>query len=118
LAIELVVIWLKYLPNVFKKSMAELRVDYDLFLVDEDIAIVQSVNEVMGMLQRIFLGCHRAIRFYKHFDLNQEQRSPDSVTKDYTNIDFVKRRIPIDDEYDIDEVKNQIYQKHNQLIFG
>jgi len=117
-AIELVVAWLKYVPTVFKKTMSELRVDKDLYLVDEDIAIVQSVTEVMGVLRRIFCGCHRAIRLFMYYDINQQERQENSISRDYTNQDFIKRRSSEKNDYDIDEVKNQIYSKNNMLIFG
>lgn len=70
--IRLVVAWLKKIPSVMQRCMTDLKKDSDLFLVDEDIALFLSSNEVMGMLKSIFCGCHRTLRYYVHFDENQQ----------------------------------------------
>jgi len=70
-AIRVVIAWMKKVPPLLQKSLRDARAESDIFLVDEDVAIVQSVHEVMGILQRIFCGCHRCMRFYMHYDCNQ-----------------------------------------------
>jgi len=49
-SIRLVIAWLKKVPPLLQKSLRDARAESDIFLVDEDTAIVQSVHEVMGIL--------------------------------------------------------------------
>ena len=66
--IRLIVHWLKKAPELLEKCLPELSRESDLFLVDEDAALLMCACELMGILQRLFCGCHRALRFYLHFD--------------------------------------------------
>ena len=70
-------------------------------MIDEDIAILVSVNEVMGMLNRILNGCHRCLRYYVYYDCNTVPTKK-SITKDFSSIDFAQKRVPRDQEYDVD----------------
>lgn len=114
--IRLVIAWLKKVPSLLPKCLKELKQEAELFLVDEDAAILLSVTEVIGTLQRLFAGCHRCMRFYMHYDTNQT-KSENSITKDFLGVDFVARRTPIED-YDIDELRERIYNKADDLVFG
>ena len=63
-AIRLVVAWLQKIPALLPKCLAELRRDPEIYLVDEDAALVSCACELMGILQRLFCGCHRSLRYY------------------------------------------------------
>lgn len=57
------------------------------------------------------------MRFYMHYDLPQI-RSENSIAKECYDTDFEARRTPIDQEYDIDEMRERIYNRHDDLVFG
>lgn len=86
--IRLIVAWLKKVRKLIAKCFPELKQDTDLYMIDEDIAVVMSVCELMGILQRLFVGCHRCLKYYVHNDINAiPVKNP--VTKDFSQIDFV-----------------------------
>jgi hypothetical protein len=115
--IRLIVAWLKKTKSLADKCFAEMKIDSDLFLIDEDIAVVMSATELMGILHRMFLGCHRCLKFYVHNDLNALQvKKP--VTKDFTGVDFLSKRVPRDQEYDVERYQNIIGHKSEDLAFG
>ena len=57
------------------------------------------------------------MRFYMHNDCDQQPRTENSITKDYTNEDFVGRRHQQDQEYDIEDLRDRIQNKAD-LVFG
>lgn len=115
--IGLIVEWLKLAPGLLERCLPELRREPDLFLVDEDAALLRSAEELMWMLQRLFCGCHRALRFYLHFDQDQvEFKEP--VTKLFPGVDFKQRRTRDQDAVDIDSLKQRIDAKSDDLVFG
>jgi ubiquitin carboxyl-terminal hydrolase 9/24 len=71
----------------------------------------------MGILQRLFCGCHRALRFYQYFDQNQEDFK-EPVTKVFKGADFLQRRTPTDHDVDIDGLKERIAARADDLVFG
>jgi len=68
--IDLVVAWLKKVPKLLQKTLVDLRRNPELYLVDEDVALVQCCCELMGLLQRLFCCCHRSLRYYSYYDEN------------------------------------------------
>jgi hypothetical protein len=66
--VRLVVAWLRRATELVKTAGPDLRRDSDLFLVDEDVAVLASCPEVMGLLDRLLCGCHRCLRYYLHRD--------------------------------------------------
>ena len=72
-ALRLVVAWLKKATRVQQYCLQLIRLDPDFYLIDKDVALYKSLIEVMGILKRVFCGCHRCLRFYLLHDLNQEK---------------------------------------------
>ena len=68
--IRLVVAWLRKAPSLLQKCLSDLRKEPELYLVDEDAALLQCACELMGLLQRLFCGCHRSLRYYAFNDSN------------------------------------------------
>jgi hypothetical protein len=96
----LIVHWLKMAPGLLERAQPDLRREPDLFLVDEDAALLRSAEELMLMLHKLFCGCHRALRFYLHYDQDQ-QEFKDPVTKVFKGADFKQRRAGDQDAVDI-----------------
>ena len=72
LSLKLVVAWLKKAIEIQEYSEYLLQQDTDLFLIDRKVALYFCAYEIMGILQRLFVGDHRCIRFYILYDFNQE----------------------------------------------
>ena len=70
--IRLIVAWMRKVPTILQKTLKDTRKDADIFLVDEDAAIVQSYPELAGVLQDLFCACHRSMRYYSYWDQNQQ----------------------------------------------
>ena len=87
--------------------MKELKKEPELYLVDEDCALVCAVTEMMGILSRLFCGCHRSMRLYLHYDRNVEKFDK-PVTKDFSDCDFPERCTPGDKQHDVDALRHRI----------
>ena len=44
----------------------------ELFLVDEDVALLECQTELFTTLKTIFCGCHSNLRIYAYYDRNME----------------------------------------------
>ena len=96
--------------------MVEQRMNPDLYLIDENHAILNCYYEFMDILKRIFGGCHRSLVYYLLFDKNPEPCDEAyKITIDFPQ-NFEEERKKDEDELDIDETKEKIYKKN--VIFG
>ena len=93
-----------------------MRVNPDLFLIDENIAILLCFYEFTDTLKKIFCLDHRCIRYYMLFDKNTVQFD-NMVTQNFDHVNFEKQRKKDDDEFDLDEAKENIVQRKN-IVFG
>ncbi|CDW78729.1 UNKNOWN [Stylonychia lemnae] len=107
--IRLIVTWLKKLPKLLHLQ-SQIKVNPDLFLIDENIAIIQSGYELMDILKKLFGCCHRCIKFYIENDKNPIQFE-NPVTKSYAGIDFEIRRKSPDDLTDVEDIREQIMNR-------
>jgi hypothetical protein len=82
--------WLKEIPALLQKVSPDIRKDSDIFLVDEDVAVFQAYPELLGLLHRFFLGCHRCLRYFLFFDREVEEFKKVPVTINTNNISFVE----------------------------
>ncbi len=93
-----------------------MKVNSDLFLIDENIAILMSHYEIFDMLKKLFCCCHRCIKYYLLFDKNVIKfDAPVAHCED--GLIFEKQRKKDEEDYDVDEVKEWISQRKN-LVFG
>lgn len=88
----------------------------DLNMIDENIAILMSYYELMDILKKIFCCCHRCMRHYLLWDKN--------VVKFEKPVAFIQNEVPFetlrkkdDEDYDIDEIKENIVHRKN-MVFG
>lgn len=116
LVIRLVVAWLRKVPALLERCFRDLKAESDLGLVDEEVALVQCVHELMGLIHRFLCGCHRCLRFYIHFDFNVNEAA-NPIHQVYEDVDFHGRRIPTDQDYDIDAVRENVARQQD-LIYG
>ena len=93
--------WIAKVRKVQAKCFPQIKQESDLYLIDEDIALVQCVSELMGILHRLFNGCHRWLKYYVYHDCNTVPVKK-TITKDFSSIDFLEKRVPKDQEYDVD----------------
>jgi len=93
-----------------------VKVNADLFLIDENIAILQSYYEIFDILKKLLCNCHRCMRFYLLKDKNVI-KFDQPVANAPEETDFEANRIANEDEIDIDEVKENLLLKKN-LVFG
>jgi hypothetical protein len=91
-------------------------VNPDLFLIDENIAILMCHYEFLDILKKLFCQCHRCIRYYLLFDKNTIQFDK-PVTLSFDNINFEKNRKKDEEDYDLDEVRDMIIHRKN-LEYG
>jgi ubiquitin carboxyl-terminal hydrolase 9/24 len=91
-------------------------VNPDLFLIDENIAILQCAYEFLDILRKIFCGCHRC---YKYYLLNDkaEITYEKGVTNSYGHLNFEEGVKKEEDEIDLDQVKDNISNRKN-IVFG
>lgn len=75
-----------------------MKVNSDLFLIDENIAILMCHYEFLDILKKLFCQCHRCLRYYLLFDKNPISFEK-SVTGDFGNIDFEKERRKEEEDY-------------------
>ena len=87
--------------------------------MDEDAALLQSAGELMGILERLFCSCHRCLRYYVHYDRNAEF-FPNSITKDFSDSNFLKKVVPALQlqDYDVDAAKELIASRSDELVYG
>jgi hypothetical protein len=107
LVIKLIVAWLKKVPSLMERCFRDLKLEADIALVDEEAALVSCCCELMGLMHRFLCGCHRCLRFYIHYD-RPPVKFEKSITRDYSDIDFPSRRTPPDQDYDIDQVRENV----------
>jgi len=70
----------------------------------------------MGLMHRFLCGCHRCLRFYIHYDKNvRECANP--IHRVYEDVDFQARRVPADQDYDIDSVRENVARQQD-LVYG
>jgi hypothetical protein len=91
--------WLKKAPSLLA-SQADQKKDSDIYLVDEDLALLLSGSELMGLLQRFFCGCPRSLRYYLYSDRNPE-KFENSIVKPI-NADFTQYNFAEDAEMDVE----------------
>ena len=89
----------------------------DLFLIDENIAILLSAYELMDMLKKIFGGCHRCMKYYLLNDKAQVSLTDKSVTNSFSHVNFEEANRRDEEEIDIDVVKDIINNRKN-IIYG
>lgn len=93
-----------------------MKVNSDLFLIDENIAILQSAYELMDILKKLFCCCHRSIKYYIHNDKNPVNFDhPVTVKMDHIN--FEQNRKIDDDNIEIDEIREAVVNRKS-LVFG
>jgi hypothetical protein len=105
--IKLIVAWLRKAATLIGRCFRELKAEPDLALIDEEAALVMCANELMGLLYRFLCGCHRCLRFYIHYDKNAKEFA-NPIHRVYEDVDFQARRIPPDQDYDIDTVRENV----------
>jgi len=102
---------LRFITGWFRRAKkliplySQIKVNPDLFLIDENIAVLQSVYEICDMLKKIFGGCHRCIKYYI---LNDKQVVPleNAVTDNaFNQMNFEEKNIQDEDLIDNDKVK-------------
>jgi hypothetical protein len=81
-----------------------LKVNSDLFLIDENIAILQCSYELLDILKKLFGCCHRCIKYYQLHD-KKPIVYENAVTQKFDHINFEGARKKDEEEIDIDEVK-------------
>ena len=88
----------------------------DLFLIDENIAVLQSAYEITDMLKKIFGGCHRCIKYYL---LNDKAAIAfeKPITNSYTHMNFEENNLQDEDLIDNDKVKEMIFNRRN-IVYG
>ena len=79
-----------------------MKQESDLYLIDEDIALIMSAPEITGMLTRMLQGCHRCIRYFAHYDQDSIQVKYPVTKAELREVDFASKRIPRDQEFYID----------------
>lgn len=86
--IRLVVAWLRKAKEIVKTAGPDFRRDPDIFLVDEDVAILAACPELMGLLDRMFCGCHRCLRYYLYYDKNVIKKPNMVSDPQHNDVDF------------------------------
>ena len=100
-AMRLIAAWTKKIPSIMHRSHNTLFKNPELFLVDEDVALLECQTELFATLKTIFCGCHRNLRIYAYYDRNMESFEQDKVitNSEHTERDFEKERHLPDDDY-------------------
>jgi len=107
--------WLKKAPSLLQ-SQQDQRKDSDIYIVDEDLALLNSGSELMGLLQRFFCGCPRSLRYYLYFDRNPEKFEK-TIVKQF-KADFTTYTLNEDVDMDVEQNRDRIYNKAEDLVFG
>lgn len=86
-----------------------------MFLIDQNIALLQCTYELVDILKKIFCGCHRCFKFYL---LNDKPaiKFEKQVTENFDHLTFE----PIytsEEQIDADKVKEQIMYKKS-MVYG
>lgn len=66
--LRLITAWLRKLPKILSKSLQVLNKNMELFLIDEDLALLECQSEIYLTLKAFFCGCHRNVRIYAYYD--------------------------------------------------
>ena len=85
-------------------------------MIDENIAILLSAYELMDILKKILLCCHRCARYFYLNDKNPLDVGNKKVTTDF-NKDFERSRKKDEEELDIDDIKEMILNRKG-MVFG
>ena len=67
--LRLIVVWLAKIPSL-TKTIEEMELLPNLFLIDPKAAIVEASYEMMETLGKLFGTCMRGLRFYSFYDIN------------------------------------------------
>jgi hypothetical protein len=82
-----------------------VKVNSDLFLIDENIAILLSYYELFDILKKLFCCCHRSIKYYLLHDKNVIP-CENAVAQCENGSIFESLRKKDEEDYEIDEVKD------------
>jgi len=96
----------------------DLRRDSDVFLVDEDVALLASCPEVMGLLNRLLCGCHRCLRYYLYYDKEVKKVANPVSEPSLAEVDFRARRQPLDQDYEVDQLRERVLDRDEDLVYG
>ena len=116
--IRLVVAWLRKTKEIVQTAGPDYRRDPDIFLVDEDVAILAACPEIMGLLDRMFCGCHRCLRYYVFYDKNVINKPNMVSDPQHTDTDFQCLRQADEQEYDVELLRERVRSKDKDLVFG
>jgi hypothetical protein len=92
-------------------------VNSDLFLIDENIAILQCAYEFFDILKKLFCGCLRCIKYYILNDREAISFENDQITLKFEDRKF--EELVKKDEEDIDtDAYKSIISNRKELVFG
>jgi len=116
--VRLVVAWLLKAATMLKTAVPDMRREPDLFFVDEDVALLASGPELLGLLRRLLCGCHRCLRYYVHYDKNAKPFANPVTNPAHQEQDFKARRTPLEQDYDVDQIRERVLEREDDLVFG
>jgi len=87
-----------------------------LFLIDENIAILQCSYEFVDLLKKIFAGCPRCFKYYLLYDRNAVP-AENGVTNKFDHMNFEANLKKDEEDCDIEVIKETIAQRKN-IVFG
>lgn len=112
--LELIVHYLKLVPDMLK-AFNEEKVSSDLYLVDENIAIIKCLPEFTETLKTIFCQNARCLRFYLRYDRAPEEPKT-NICKPFKERDFEVQKMKMED-LQFDEIRELMF-KTRELNFG
>lgn len=87
---------------------SQIKLNFELFLIDENIAILLSAYELLDVLKKILGGCHRCLKYYLLNDKAQVPITDKSVTNSFEKMNFEEANRRDEEEIDIEVVKDVI----------
>lgn len=111
--LRLIVKYFQLLPNLIE-AFNQASIDPELFLVDENIAVALSYNELLYMLSNIFGKHFKALKFFTKLDTKPTETDDFNVTEPF--LEYEEFNLIISENNEADRFYSM--EKEGNLVFG
>jgi hypothetical protein len=106
--LRLMIVYLRKMPKLFKTALSDFRKESDMFLIDEDVALIAANSELFLTLKSLLCGIHRTLRLAAFYDKNIEEYKVMVTNKKYHTEDFESYRLNQEMEFPAEDYRDRL----------
>jgi hypothetical protein len=116
--LRLMIVWLRKVPKLFKTALKDYKKNNDMFLIDEDVALLSASAELFLTLKSLFSGIHRTMRLAAFYDKNVEEYKNMVSNERFHKEDFEGQRLNENSEFPAEDYRDRLAVYDDTLVFG